>query len=334
MEYLTLLVTLILFGVFVFVIGGGHLPAGRAGGPVLVRVARPRGRRARISAAVFGVLLAGLYAVLMMRMIDLGGSVLVMVILGVNLLIVAIQFVSARRFKSVPFDIHQRGIVTYFGVFASFTAWDRVRYCKWRATPGRLFVQLSDRIVDYIVPPEQIDEVTAALTGLVEVRDRAGEVIAPAPGRSPGPAAGSEAEDAPRLRRFAFQFRLRTLLLLVILLSAGSAWVGTLVHRARKRQAAVAPLERFEPCVKYEGADVVDLFFLQASELGDDDLPAVARSKRLRRLNLAATQVTDAGLEHLAGLRELRHLDLKYTRVTPQGVERLRQVLPETKIEY
>jgi hypothetical protein len=48
---------------------------------------------------------------------------------------------------------------------------------------------------------------------------------------------------------------------------------------------------------------------------------------------LLGTQVTNAGLEHLKGLSNLKTLFLEHSKVTDDGIMKLRQALPNCKIE-
>jgi len=50
-------------------------------------------------------------------------------------------------------------------------------------------------------------------------------------------------------------------------------------------------------------------------------------------LNLCETATTDAGLNHPDGLTQLKVLDLRGTEVTEEGLKRLRQALPNCRIE-
>ena len=60
---------------------------------------------------------------------------------------------------------------------------------------------------------------------------------------------------------------------------------------------------------------------LEATDLSDLGLAAIARLKSLEDLNLGATMVSDRGLAHLAGLVRLRRLRLSDTKVSGDGLK-------------
>jgi hypothetical protein len=65
----------------------------------------------------------------------------------------------------------------------------------------------------------------------------------------------------------------------------------------------------------------------------DASLECVAKMTSLKTLNLNGTKVTDKGLVHLYGLRNLREVMLYNTSVTDEGARKLRQSLPDCKVE-
>lgn len=68
--------------------------------------------------------------------------------------------------------------------------------------------------------------------------------------------------------------------------------------------------------------------------IGNDDLPGLARSQSLVRLDLHQAKITDAGLEHLRGMASLRYLSVWDTGVTEAGAKRLAEALPRCEIVY
>lgn len=65
----------------------------------------------------------------------------------------------------------------------------------------------------------------------------------------------------------------------------------------------------------------------------DKGLEELRDFKNLQKLDLSYTAVTDAGLEQLAGLKGLQQLYLHGTPVTNEGVAKLKQSLPNCKIQ-
>jgi hypothetical protein len=65
------------------------------------------------------------------------------------------------------------------------------------------------------------------------------------------------------------------------------------------------------------------------TDAGVKDLAAL---KRLRTLELGATQVTDKGLKTLANFKTLESVYLRDTVVTDAGVEELQKALPRCYI--
>jgi hypothetical protein len=72
---------------------------------------------------------------------------------------------------------------------------------------------------------------------------------------------------------------------------------------------------------------------LDGTAITDAGLEHLKGLTQLRYLSLVATKVTDVGLEHLKALTQLKELRLVGTRVSDQGVQKLRQALPNCKIE-
>jgi len=171
--------------------------------------------------------------------------------------------------------------------------------------------------------------------------------------------------DQPHTRRRWFQFRLRTLLAAVLVLSVPLSWFAWNMERARRQREAVSSLVAKGVFVAYEsdatweygppvnprlyklvvwyqnllGKDfanpVVEVVpSCEEPGLTDADLVQIASLDQLRYLDLFESRVTDAGLARLHGLTELEHLDLRGTEVSPEGVENLQRALPNCKIGY
>lgn len=81
------------------------------------------------------------------------------------------------------------------------------------------------------------------------------------------------------------------------------------------------------------GVPSLRILWLSATGVTDAGLAHVARLKQLRLLSLNGTQVTDAGLTHLEKLTTLTWLFLLGTKVTDAGLAKLKQALPDLKVE-
>jgi len=160
----------------------------------------------------------------------------------------------------------------------------------------------------------------------------------------------------PRPKRRWYQFRLRTLLLLVVLVSVGMSWFTVKLHRARRQRAAVQGILGSGGSVLYDYDYVddgrvtlggqppgpawlretlgVDFFcdvktVLLLSDAGAEHLEGLTS---VEWVVLDGPGVTDAVLDRLKGASRLRHLILVDTSVTDEGVKELREALPDCKI--
>lgn len=142
----------------------------------------------------------------------------------------------------------------------------------------------------------------------------------------------------PTPRRRWLQYSLRTLLVLVLLLSLPLAWFALKIRKAERQRQAVDAIATLGGWVRYDyqfnssgvyiqgarppgpewlrklvGHDLfthvtmVSLqpryrFSLAVNRIGDDALEHLRQFTELQRLSLLSTKVTDAGLEHLGGL--------------------------------
>lgn len=146
-----------------------------------------------------------------------------------------------------------------------------------------------------------------------------------------------------------FQYRLRTLLLTVLLVSLGTSWFAVRMHEARQQKEAVDAITRAGGSAMYsfekssvpapvwrqtlfqndffsEGLPQLEWLYLTGTQVTDAGLKHLEGLTRLQALALSGKQITDTGLAHLAGLTQLRLLDLKGTQVTDAGLEHLRNM--------
>lgn len=142
-----------------------------------------------------------------------------------------------------------------------------------------------------------------------------------------------------------FQFRLRTLLIVVLVLSLPLSWFGARLRKARRQRAAVEAIERaggswFYYC-STSGFSTQPYPTWLRGLLGDDFLFNVKMvdcgktdfcDEEARHLSslpdlewaiLHDTQLTDTGLQCLEGLTRLQYLDLEGTNIGDAGLEHL-----------
>ncbi len=154
----------------------------------------------------------------------------------------------------------------------------------------------------------------------------------------------------PKLRWY--QWRLRSLFILTLLVAIGMSWLTVTMRDQRRQKVAAEAIRKAGGWVRAETTWLGKL-------LGDDSLVKVTDVRfdayrttdvdtqlqnlrglsELRELGLNWTDVTDAGLAHLQGCTHLRRLWLKGTKVTNaglahlQGCTRLRRLyLNDTKV--
>ena len=73
---------------------------------------------------------------------------------------------------------------------------------------------------------------------------------------------------------------------------------------------------------------------LSNTPISDSGLKELVKLKQLTSLNLSGTPITDTGLKELAKCKLLARLFLFNTKVTKAGVARLKEALPDCKIEH
>jgi len=166
------------------------------------------------------------------------------------------------------------------------------------------------------------------------------------------------------------QFRLRTLLIAILVVSLPLSWFAVRLNRARKQEQAIKEIYRLGGCVLCD-MEIVDpnrgyhppterirgvlrdvfavkpiqILLLkkfdrndssstpQEIEVCDDDLSVLVDMEGIWSLRIESSQVTDKGLRHLYNLKDLAFLDLIDTQVTPESVNKLQRALPDCYID-
>jgi len=177
------------------------------------------------------------------------------------------------------------------------------------------------------------------------------------------------AVEKAKFRRRWWQFRLRTLLLMLTLISVGLALMGIPLAEHYREQRIVAPIEadggrvsqRFasrlgssvlsmavgsRPYMRVrsiENANATPIENLQRLDelhhlsslalrgvtLSDENLKDIARIPSLKSLDISGSTVTDAGLQHLRGHKELSRLNVAGTPISDAALEQLEATLPQ-----
>ncbi len=154
---------------------------------------------------------------------------------------------------------------------------------------------------------------------------------------------------ASLLFRWRFQFSLRSLLVLVLVVAIPCSWLaeemrhgvveameiktlGGQVEYDYELQDFGNPSARADPpgpawlsnLLGVNPFATVVRVRLESASVTDASLKHLKGLTQLQALSLAGTKVTDTGLEHLRGLTELKALNLVGTQVTDAGLEHLR----------
>lgn len=164
-------------------------------------------------------------------------------------------------------------------------------------------------------------------------------------------------EEKPRRRRF--RFSVRTLLLLMTLVSIPFCWLGYKVRQAQQQRETVEKIGKLGGVVVYDYEPSLSYGFQHPvnppgpqwlrSLFGVDFLADVDRVwlpfnypvngivhlrslPSLRQLTIKAVPISDSDLVHFEGLSNLEDLNLYETHVSDEGCARLQRALPKLRI--
>ena len=148
-------------------------------------------------------------------------------------------------------------------------------------------------------------------------------------------------------KRRWFQLKLRTLLIVVLVLSLPLSWFAVKTERARRQRLAVEAIQELGGSVGYDWElyvpgkersplwlctrlevdflhDVVAVDLVETYATNAELAYLTAARPNLYRLDLDDTQIIDGGLAHLKELANLISLSLDRTLVTDAGLEHLK----------
>jgi Leucine-rich repeat (LRR) protein len=142
--------------------------------------------------------------------------------------------------------------------------------------------------------------------------------------------------------RRRFQYGLRTLLLLTLLVSIGMSWIATAMQRAKRQREVARAIEKlggrvwWDLASRHEASFLSEVVYVDLSggQIQDEALQSLRELTHLARLNLNNSDITDSQLRHLKGLAQLRWLELEAPRVTDAAVKELQQALPNCQIDH
>ena len=132
--------------------------------------------------------------------------------------------------------------------------------------------------------------------------------------------------------RRPFQFRLRSLLIAMIVLGTLLGVVAVQIGRYESQRRVARDIEALGGAVGWSWTGNVTSVHMVGAAITDDDLKLLEKLPRLEVLWVAATPITDGAVSHIKELRRLRLVSVGGTKMSPSGVARLRSALPEATI--
>ncbi len=143
------------------------------------------------------------------------------------------------------------------------------------------------------------------------------------------------------LFRWRFQFGIRSLLVLAVVIAIASSWLAVRLRQIRQERRAVAAIETLNAIlVRSEGfgpswlrsllgddfcGASVESVDLCGYQVVDTDLNTLTDFTQIKSLSLrCCVRVTDAGVENIAVLNQLESLSLAATRLSDAGLSHLK----------
>jgi len=146
------------------------------------------------------------------------------------------------------------------------------------------------------------------------------------------------------LFRWRFQFSIRSLLVMTVVVAMPFSWLSVEMNRAKKQRDAAAVFRNCGGTVEFGwmfhwtpnagpkgqvwlnellGEDFFNDVVFVAGVSNDASMQSLKGTTSVEAFDLSGTQITDAGLQHLAGMSQLDTLSLDNTRVTNAGLVHL-----------
>ncbi len=140
-----------------------------------------------------------------------------------------------------------------------------------------------------------------------------------------------ESADQGGIRRW-FQFRLRTLCLMFVLVSVALAIFGARFYRHYQREAAIRLLAKIGGVILPDRKNGFTRVYVAGPQVTDPVLTELARHLQsfpeLRELDLVNAPISDVGLREVGRLGQLEVLFVHECPVTDGGIRQLNQVIP------
>ena len=239
--------------------------------------------------------------------------------------------------ERIALEIREQGIVLPNHFWLSYAFWREIRWCRWLKSKGKFSIRAADVLKQFSLKANDIEPALPLLGQNVEVHGDELQMLYPGPNGPPLTEAEIAAQKAV-MRGRRFQFDLRFMLLLTLVVASASGWYAVNREHLRIRRQALAALEPFKPDIGFYmnlSDDDIHIDFSKCSKkFTDKDMVLLKPLSRIHHLNLNNSDITDKSLPDLEEFGWMWWLDLKGTKISPEGIERLRHNMPKTSISY
>jgi hypothetical protein len=244
--------------------------------------------------------------------------------------------------------ICEGGVEAYLSGDPPFLPWPILRSCRWIRTKQQLEFDTTLSQYTFPVNDEDAEKALPILGRFVQTKNECGEILFP--GSERRPLAEAEAADFKQnFIRSRYQFSILSLLLLTVVVAAGSGWYAVDKEYMRIQQKALNDLQEIAPFTHWDSSYTVEtLNFSEPllnvppapnapparSKFSDKDVELLRPFHRLRHLFLSKTSITDASIPDLVEFKLLKTFSIRNTKITPEGAQRMRKEMPHTEIFY
>jgi hypothetical protein len=246
----------------------------------------------------------------------------------------------------IAFEIRKQGLLAMWKKLKHkiLLPWQKISYGEWIASNNNLTLHYKDSTTTYQLHPADVNKSLEILGRFIEIRNEQGEVIFAG---KPEPMSNEETAALEKYQnRNPYQFSIRSMLLLMVVVAWGAGWFAVAQEYNRLQLNALNALTRFSPnhyngpgrSVTYMDFSQKILLAAPASptppKITDAEISLIKPFHRLKTLRLSQSDITDAAIPDLIALKSLTHLAIYKTKITPEGAKRLRKEMPQTTIDY